>query len=385
MWRDRTNLYISYRQSYAHHPAKKPKFSGVPGRGFGENGGAEEESRGLMSAGSYEDDGDAVIEMDLLPPRWLDIRDEVSEKLDDITRNMTSLEKMHQKHVLPGFDDDAVKKREERDIENLTQNITRGFQACQQSIKRIDVMVKDAYSSGGITHAEELMARNLKISLATRVGDISALFRKKQAAYLKKMRALGGIESPFDRASTPMQSPYTDPSLMETESDRTSAQSTILQTKQKQRQGLQDVTIQQREREIEQIAQGIIDLANIFQELQTMVIDQGTMLDRIDYNVERMATDVKEAHKELTVATTYQKKTTKRKIILLLILLVVGMFILVLVKPRRKGEPTQTPQPIQDGTVPGSQGGDPFSGSGQGLMNAIRWARDLRRRRKAFR
>ena len=193
-----------------------------------------------------------------------------------------------------GFDDDAIKKREERSIENLTQGITKGFQSCQQSIKRIDVMVKEANSSGGITHAEELMARNLKISLATRVGDISALFRKKQAAYLKKMRALGGIESPFDRASTPTQNPYTDPSLMETESDRTSAQSTILQTKQKQRQGLQDATIQQREREIEQIAQGIIDLANIFQELQTMVIDQGTMLDRIDYNVERMATDVKE-------------------------------------------------------------------------------------------
>jgi hypothetical protein len=30
-----------------------------------------------------------------------------------------------------------------------------------------------------------------------------------------------------------------------------------------------------------------------------MVIDQGTMLDRIDYNVEKMAVDVKAADKEL--------------------------------------------------------------------------------------
>lgn len=32
-----------------------------------------------------------------------------------------------------------------------------------------------------------------------------------------------------------------------------------------------------------------------------MIIDQGTMLDRIDYNVERMGTEVKAADKELKV------------------------------------------------------------------------------------
>lgn len=155
------------------------------------------------------------------------------------------------------------------------------------------------------------------------------------------------MSSPLDGSATPIQgNPYTDPSLMDSEMDRSSAQSTLLQTKQKQRStGLHDSTIAQREREIEQIAQGIIDLSNIFQELQTMVIDQGTMLDRVDYNVERMATDVKEADKELKVATTYQKKTTKRKIILLLILLVAGMFILLLVKPKSRTETVVQPPP----------------------------------------
>lgn len=66
-----------------------------------------------------------------------------------------------------------------------------------------------------------------------------------------------------------------------------------------------------------------------------MIIDQGTMLDRIDYNVERMATDVKGADKELKVASGYQKKGTKRRVILLLVLLVVGMFILLMIKPKK--------------------------------------------------
>lgn len=95
------------------------------------------------------------------------------------------------------------------------------------------------------------------------------------------------------------------------------------------------MAISQREREIEDIAQGIIELADLFRDLQNMVIDQGTMLDRIDYNVERMGTDVKEADKELKVAEGYQKKTTKRKIIFLLLLIIAGMIILLVLKPRR--------------------------------------------------
>ena len=62
-----------------------------------------------------------------------------------------------------------------------------------------------------------------------------------------------------------------------------------------------DSAILQREREITDIARGIIELADIFKELQTMVIDQGTMLDRIDYNVEQLHVNVREAEKEMNV------------------------------------------------------------------------------------
>ena len=138
-----------------------------------------------MSTGAYEDDGDAVIEMDLLPPRWLDIQDQVTDLLANITQQMKRLEQLHQKHVLPGFDDEDVKRREERDIEKMTQDITRAFQSCQKAIQRIDSMVKESVQQGSINRGEETMARNLKISLASRVGEVSALFRKKQSAYLK--------------------------------------------------------------------------------------------------------------------------------------------------------------------------------------------------------
>lgn len=88
------------------------------------------------------------------------------------------------------------------------------------------------------------------------------------------------------------------------------------------------------------------------------------MLDRIDYNVERMATDVQAADKELNVASGYQKKTTKRKIIFLLLLIVVGMIILVAIKPKRSsggsdeglggGSPADVATPVDEVTGEGA-------------------------------
>ncbi|KAK5196276.1 t-SNARE affecting a late Golgi compartment protein 2 [Exophiala xenobiotica] len=348
MWRDRTNLYISYRHSYAHHPAKRPRYPAAS-NGFADQG--SEETRGLMSAGAYDNDGDAVIEMDLLPPRWIDVQDEIHDILKDITVKASKLEKLHSKHVLPGFDDESIKAQEEREIERLTTEITRGFQRCQKAIKRIEGMVTEARQTGNLQKGDEVMAQNIQTALASRVQEVSATFRKKQSTYLNKLRALGGFESPIGRSSTPVQNPYADPALMESEVDKRISQSTLQQTAQKRLRN-NDAAIAQREHEINDIAKGIIELADIFRELQSMVIDQGTMLDRIDYNVERMAVDVKGAEKELIVATNYQRRNTKRKILLLLFLLVVGMFILLLFKPKKRSSVTPPAPPAQPDNPP---------------------------------
>ena len=149
----------------------------------------------------------------------------------------------------------------------------------------------------------------------------------------------------MDRSSTPVdfQNPYATPSLLDSEADASYSASTLQQARQRQSQLRLDPAIATREREIEQLASGILDLSTLFRDLQNIVIDQGSMLDRIDYNVERMAVDVKAADKELTVATGYQKRSVKRKIILLLLLLVVGMFILLGLKLGSRGSRSTPP------------------------------------------
>ncbi|KOS17245.1 t-SNARE affecting a late Golgi compartment protein 2 [Escovopsis weberi] len=352
MWRDRTNLYISYRQSYAHHPTQRNKYAtGALGSGGGfsdaysSSNYAHDDRRGLLSpgaGGAFDDDGDAVIEMDLLPPRWGDVSDEIAELLADIAAKGLRLDKLHQAHVLPGFDDDEAKKSEELQIERLTQDVTRGFHQCHHAIQKIEQMVREARQAGTISNAEETMAKNIQISLATKVQEASAAFRKKQSAYLKKLRDMGGfgaLSPSGDRSQSPFPSiSYADSVLQESDADRSFSQSTLKVAMQQKTLHSNDSAIAQREREIEDIAQGIIELSDLFRDLQTMIIDQGTMLDRIDYNVERMNTDVKEADKELTIAQGYQKRNIKRKVILLLLILIAGLIILLVIKPKKSGQ-----------------------------------------------
>ena len=68
--------------------------------------------------------------------------------------------------------------------------------------------------------------------------------------------------------------------------------------------------ITQREREINEIAKSIHTIAEIFKDLQTLVIDQGTLLDRIDYNVEQMNVNVKSAVRELDKVKKNRQKSS---------------------------------------------------------------------------
>jgi syntaxin 16 len=210
--------------------------------------------------------------------------------------------------------------------------------------------------------AEQKMSANMKISLATRVQEMSTSFRKMQSNYLKALRT----ESyPIERGPSPGlyggAGGY-DP-VAEDAADVAMSQSALQESS--RLAVTEDINLRQREQEISKIAQGILEVAEIFRDMQTMVIDQGTLVDRIDYNIETMYTNVKGADKELIQATHYQKRTQKCKIILFLVLVIVGLIIVLILKPKRHhtySDPAPaapaSPQPNENISGGGGGGGD---------------------------
>lgn len=305
MFRDRTNLYISYRQSFPR--STRQLLTTYP---------SEEEEQGLIA--NSDNTGADEIEMAHMGGSLAKtISDDVQGILGEMKTKVNRLEILHRKHSLPGFDD---RTGEEKLISDLTYDITQDLHHCQGMLKKLDRESGDP--------VQDKMQVNAKIALATKIQESSTVFRKLQSNYLKALKRNEGSMDPIFQSTTSSNTHDEDVSL----SQRALQQSQ--QLIEEDDESTQTHHIRQREREIAQIAEGIIELAEIFKDLQTMVIDQGTLLDRIDYNIETMNVNVKQADKELVQGAVYQKRTNKCKIILLLTLVVAGLLILLIVKPK---------------------------------------------------
>lgn len=69
-----------------------------------------------------------------------------------------------------------------------------------------------------------------------------------------------------------------------------------------------DFHLDERNREIERIAASIQDIATVMKDMSQLVVEQGTILDRIDYNIEESQYRTGEAKKELAQAEQYQRR-----------------------------------------------------------------------------
>ncbi|KAJ7238753.1 t-SNARE [Mycena haematopus] len=81
--------------------------------------------------------------------------------------------------------------------------------------------------------------------------------------------------------------------------------------------------------EIREIESGIHELAEIFQDLGTLVHQQGGMLDNIESNISSVSADVSSGADELRTASEYQRKAGRRAACLMVILVVVTAVVLL--------------------------------------------------------
>lgn len=232
-------------------------------------------------------------------PLWVDDIEKLRALLDEIEKKIGALELVYKDRLAAVFDD---KIREyDTQISNLTGNMTRSFRKCEVTLSKI----KDQRYKND---TEARIFGNIQKGLAGRLQDLSMSFRKNQKRFFAKLRS--------------MDASVDDPDMIETGFNQS----------QKGAMDMMKKEVQSREQEIAQIAKGAQELAQIFKDLNQLVIEQGTIVDRIDYNMDQAVTKVKEGLVEVHKAEEHKKASRPGWIIFYLVLIIVIMIIINIVK-----------------------------------------------------
>ncbi|KAF8798710.1 syntaxin-like t-SNARE protein TLG2 [Phlegmacium glaucopus] len=297
--RSRTGLFRSYRDSQARSTRQQPHRRSA----YDETDFNSDEHDQLISNTNH-----VLVNIPQLPPIWVDVSDQVEDILADTQAKIHTLDKLHAKHVLPGFSD---RSQEERDIEALTTDITKAFRSCQSLIQKIANSPHQFPPDPQKSRHGALTGKNVQRGLAAKVQDLSATFRKKQRVYMEKLQGHATKNQDLLLASGTMSLKGSD-GLNAVDDDILAASHTRAQS-QSLIQTESSHELQARDRELTEIAKSIASLAELFKDLSVLVIDQGTLLDSVEFNIEQTVVHMEDSVKELTIATRYQKNTGKRK------------------------------------------------------------------------
>ena len=93
-----------------------------------------------------------------------------------------------------------------------------------------------------------------------------------------------------------------------------------------------DFILKERDNEVDKIIKGVNSLNEMFKDMNILVNEQGTILDRIDYNIDLGYDNVVKAKKKINNANESRKGSCFRNVILFLLVFIFVESILVLFK-----------------------------------------------------
>ncbi|XP_052856384.1 syntaxin-16 [Drosophila gunungcola] len=302
------------------------------------------------------------------PPAWLDKFEEAQYTMSKIKPKLDELGSLHARHLLrPAFDD---QRDDECDIEVLSQIVSKLITSTHRHIQ----CVRSSIGVG--SKVEQCLTANAVHCALLQLQELTVKFRASQNAYLLQLNSReersqkyfddGGnaganvdvftnvelgesqsaenfvdsfdnfLQPPTAAAAAGGKNISTSSSYLFEDDDeraiddhfqrppasRMTQQQLLLFEEENSR------VAQHREQEVTKIVKSIYDLNDIFKDLGHMVQEQGTVLDRIDYNVEQTQTRVSEGLRQLHKAEMYQRKN--RKMCVILVLAAATFFMLLL-------------------------------------------------------
>ena len=148
----------------------------------------------------------------------------------------------------------------------------------------------------------------MKLNLITLFNEFTRHFKYNQEIYIKKYKELGGGEE-----------------LEKTFNNENQNENYLLKTEKVNH-------LQRRDTELGELINSMNNLASTFNDLKNLVMEQGTILDRIDYNIDQASIYTSKGKKHLKNASELQKKSCFRNVMLFLILFIFIESLLIMFK-----------------------------------------------------
>ncbi|PSS03057.1 Syntaxin-43 like [Actinidia chinensis var. chinensis] len=247
-----------------------------------------------------------------LPPAWVDVSEEIAANVQRVWTKMAELAKAHAKALMPSFGDG---KEDQRRIEALTREITDLLKKSEKRLQRL--------SAGGPSEDSNIR-KNVQRSLATDLQSLSTELRKKQSTYLKRLQqqkeGSDGIDLEMNLNGNHTRREDDDFDDMG------------FNEHQMAKLRKSEAFTAEREREIQQVVESVNELAQIMKDLSVLVIDQGTIVDRIDFNIQNVAASVEEGLKQLQKAEKTQKQGGMVMCATVLVIMCFIMLVLLILK-----------------------------------------------------
>ena len=149
---------------------------------------------------------------------------------------------------------------------------------------------------------------NISQFLLTELNSFSKKFKINQEIYSQKCKELISDEDEYEMNEISTSSTELDADNINNKKD----DQNFLMTKEP------DLILQSRDIELNEIVKGVTNLKEMFKDLQIIVVEQGTILDRIDYNIEVGYDNVSKGKKKIIKANEKHKSSCFRNVILFL-------------------------------------------------------------------
>jgi len=209
---------------------------------------------------------------------------------------------------MPKFDDKENKKLS-KSIKGLAQEMSEDLKNCEILIKEI---INDNQEDN-ISISNLQIKENMKNNILSKLKYFTKKFKLNQELYINKFHDFVGDE---DFGNTSMRNKEINEK----------GKNDFLAVQENNEQ------LRRRDNDLNILLNSVNELAQLFKDMQTLVMEQGTILDRIDYNIDIASTNINKGKNNIIKAEKHMKNNCFRNVIIVLIICIFIESLLIIFK-----------------------------------------------------